>query len=62
MGWFVMFTPAISAILVQKLIYKEPLKEPLGISFKLNRWFLEIISYYWTYLGYMARPIYSPGA
>lgn len=35
-----MFIPMISAILVQKFIYKEPLKEPLGISFKLNRWWL----------------------
>ncbi|MBM3154058.1 MAG: CPBP family intramembrane metalloprotease [Chloroflexi bacterium] len=35
-----MFVPMIMAIVVQKLIYKEPLKEPLGISFKLNRWFL----------------------
>lgn len=35
-----MFIPMIVAIVVQKLIYKEPLREPLGISFKLNRWFL----------------------
>ncbi|MEA1964000.1 MAG: CPBP family intramembrane glutamic endopeptidase [Candidatus Aerophobetes bacterium] len=35
-----MFFPMISAILVQKYLYKEPLKRPLGISFKLNRWFL----------------------
>lgn len=35
-----MFIPMISAILVQKYIYKEPLKDPLGISFKLNRWWL----------------------
>lgn len=35
-----MFIPMIMAIVVQKLIYKEPLREPLGISFKLNRWFL----------------------
>ena len=35
-----MFVPMIIAIIVQKLIYKEPVKEPLGISFKLNRWFL----------------------
>src|SRR3972149_6714797 len=34
-----MFTPMVSAIIVQKLIYKEPLKGPLGISFRLNRWF-----------------------
>jgi membrane protease YdiL (CAAX protease family) len=35
-----MFVPMLMAIVVQKLIYKEPLKEPLGISFKLNWWFL----------------------
>lgn len=35
-----MFVPMIMAIIVQKVIYKEPVKQPLGISFKLNRWFL----------------------
>ncbi|MGQ9760171.1 MAG: CPBP family intramembrane glutamic endopeptidase [Candidatus Methanomethylicaceae archaeon] len=35
-----MFMPMVSAILVQKAIYGEPLKKPLGISFKLNRWWL----------------------
>lgn len=35
-----MFIPMTISIVVQKLIYKEPLKKPLGISFKLNRWFL----------------------
>ena len=35
-----MFMPMTMAIIVQKLIYKEPLKEPLGISFRPNRWFL----------------------
>ena len=35
-----MFVPMVIAIIVQKVIYKEPLKQPLGISFKLNRWFL----------------------
>jgi len=35
-----MFVPMISTILVQKFIYKEPLTEPLGISFKLNHWWL----------------------
>jgi membrane protease YdiL (CAAX protease family) len=35
-----MFIPLIVAIIIQKLIYKEPLKKPLGISFKLNRWFV----------------------
>ena len=35
-----MFIPMVVAIIIQKLIYKEPLKGPLAISFKLNRWFL----------------------
>ncbi len=35
-----MFIPMIMAIVVQKVIYKEPIKEPLGVSFKFNRWFL----------------------
>jgi membrane protease YdiL (CAAX protease family) len=39
-GVVYMFVPMTIAIIVQKFIYREPLKEPLGISFKLNRWFL----------------------
>jgi membrane protease YdiL (CAAX protease family) len=35
-----MFVPMVITIVVQKFIYKERVKEPLGISFKLNRWFL----------------------
>lgn len=35
-----MFIPLIVVIIIQKLIYKEPVKKPLGISFKLNRWFV----------------------
>ena len=35
-----MFIPMTMAIVVQKLIFKEPLREPLGISFRWNRWFL----------------------
>lgn len=35
-----MFIPMIMAIIVQKFVYKEAIKEPLGISFRLNRWFL----------------------
>ena len=34
-----MFVPMTMAIVVQKFIYKEPIKQPLAISFKLNRWF-----------------------
>jgi membrane protease YdiL (CAAX protease family) len=35
-----MFMPMTAAIIVQKAIYREPLREPLGISFRPNRWFL----------------------
>jgi membrane protease YdiL (CAAX protease family) len=35
-----MFVPMVIAIIVQKFIYKEPIKEALGISFKVNRWFI----------------------
>ena len=35
-----MFIPMTVALVVQKLIFKEPIKKPLGISFKFNRWFL----------------------
>ncbi len=34
-----MFIPMIMAIVVQRFIYKEPLKEPLGLFFKCNLWF-----------------------
>ena len=39
-GAIYMFVPMTVAIFVQKLIFKEPLKEPLGISWKINRWWL----------------------
>jgi uncharacterized protein len=35
-----MFVPMLVAILLQKGVYREPVKEPLGVSFRLNRWFL----------------------
>jgi uncharacterized protein len=35
-----MFIPMVVAIIVQKYILGEMVKGPLGISFKLNRWFL----------------------
>ncbi len=35
-----MFVPMTVALFVQKKIYKEPVKEPLGVSFRINRWFL----------------------
>lgn len=36
---FYMFIPMISALIVTKLIHKEPLQRNLFISFKINRWF-----------------------
>lgn len=36
----IMFMPMVSTIIVQKVIYKEPLMQPLGISFQFNRWWL----------------------
>jgi len=35
-----MFVPMTMALIIQKLVYREPVKEPLGISFRLNPWFL----------------------
>ena len=35
-----MFIPMVMAIFVQKVIYGQAVKGPLGISWKLNRWFL----------------------
>lgn len=35
-----MFVPMTMAIVVQKIIYHAPLREPFGIWFKPNRWFL----------------------
>jgi uncharacterized protein len=35
-----MFFPLISALIVEKLIYKENIKKPFLISFRLNSWFL----------------------
>ena len=32
--------PALATLIVQKFIYKSPLKEPLRINFRPNRWFL----------------------
>ena len=38
MGARYMFAPALAACVVQKM-YRETLVEPLGISFRVNRWF-----------------------
>ena len=35
-----MFIPMLVSIFVQKTVYKDLVKEPLGVSIKLNRWFL----------------------
>lgn len=35
-----MLVPMIMAVVVQKFVYHRPLKEPLGISFRLNPWWL----------------------
>ena len=40
LGVAYMFVPTMVVLIVQKGIFKEPLKEPLRISFRLNRWFL----------------------
>jgi len=37
---YFMFTPAISTIITQKLIYRQNLMSPLRVSFRPNRWFL----------------------
>uniref|UniRef100_A0A7C4UHP0 CPBP family intramembrane metalloprotease n=1 Tax=candidate division WOR-3 bacterium TaxID=2052148 RepID=A0A7C4UHP0_UNCW3 len=39
-GIIYMFMPLLSAIIVQRFIYKGEVKESLGISFKFNKWFL----------------------
>jgi membrane protease YdiL (CAAX protease family) len=35
-----MFIPMMSAIIVQKLVYRAPLKKPLRLNIRPNRWFL----------------------
>lgn len=35
-----MFIPAVVTTIVQKFIYREPLKKPFGISLRFNKWFL----------------------
>jgi membrane protease YdiL (CAAX protease family) len=35
-----MFIPMGVALVLQKGVYREPIREPLGISLRLNRWFL----------------------
>jgi membrane protease YdiL (CAAX protease family) len=40
LGVAYMFVPLTAAVMVQKLIYQAPLREPLRIRFRPNRWFL----------------------
>lgn len=40
MAIYIMFTPLISASITQKLIFRQNIMKPLGVSFLLNRWFL----------------------
>ena len=40
MAIYFMFTPMISTVITQKLIFKEEVCKPLGVSFQLNRWFV----------------------
>jgi membrane protease YdiL (CAAX protease family) len=48
-----MFTPMIMAIVVQKGICHEPLRKPLAIRFRPNRWFV---------LGWLLPPVLALGA
>jgi len=62
-----MFGPMTATIIVQKLVYKEPLREPLGISFRINRWFLVAwflppitgFCYYGCQFASTQRPVFS---
>ncbi len=38
-GMIYMYMPFLSAFIVQKIIYKEQLKNAIGLNFKLNRWY-----------------------
>jgi len=40
LGTAYMFIPLVVAVIVQKLVYHAPLKGPLRIAFRPNRWFL----------------------
>jgi len=39
LGAAYMFVPMIVTIVIQKAILKQPLAQPMGVSFKVNRWF-----------------------
>jgi membrane protease YdiL (CAAX protease family) len=40
LGIAYMFTPLVAAVVVQKLVYHAPLRGPLRIRFRPNRWFV----------------------
>lgn len=40
LGVIYMLFPMTAAVIVQKYIYKEPVRKSLGISFRFNAWFL----------------------
>ena len=40
LGVSYMFIPMSVAVIIQKLVYGEHIKNTLGISFRLNRWFI----------------------
>ncbi len=35
-----MFMPAVAAVVAQRLVYHQPIRGPLGISWRINRWWL----------------------
>jgi len=43
-GVVYMFIPLTAAVVVQKGVYREPLRRPLAISFRPNAWFLAAIA------------------
>ncbi|MFO8060680.1 MAG: type II CAAX endopeptidase family protein [Bacillota bacterium] len=43
-GVLYMFIPLLVTIIVRKLIYRQQIIRPLGVSFRLNRWFLVAIA------------------
>ena len=45
-----MFMPMVAALIVQRFIYHEPISGPLGISFKINRWW---------FVGWILPPIFA---
>ena len=39
-GVAMMYVPLLSALIVQRLVYRQPLWREIGVSFRPNRWFL----------------------